>query len=155
MNEDNVPCPVCFRTYECASDCEEQAESMMIEDTIVRLQTAVKKLLLEVGYPVYEEISKEIDGSSAGRRVVGIEPADPKEYDLLSHDLDPIAHPKPFRGEWPMPNVTLTYGAITPYRYCLYVKGSPQERFIYPEQALEAFEKAVKENKYDESIFGL
>lgn len=146
MDEDNVPCPVCFRTYECAPDCEEQAESMMIEDTIVRLQTAVRELLVELNY--YEEYE------NIGR-ARPLPMSTPEHYGLLPEDLEPIAHPKPFRGEWPMPNVTLTYGAITPYRYCLYVKGLPKERFIYQEEALEAFEKAAKENKYDESIFGL
>ena len=52
------------------------------------------------------------------------------------------------RGEYPTPRVTLTYGAITPYRYCLYLDGIPHKRFIYLDEAIEAFEQATKEKEY-------
>lgn len=56
---------------------------------------------------------------------------------------------QPFvRGEYPTPRVTLTYGAITPYRYCLYLDGIPHKRFIYLDEAIEAFEQATKEKEY-------
>lgn len=50
------------------------------------------------------------------------------------------------RGERPYPRVVLSYGAITPYRYCLYIDGSPVERFIWQDQAIAAFQKAIGEN---------
>lgn len=50
------------------------------------------------------------------------------------------------RGERPYPRVVLSYGAITPYRYCLYIDGSPVERFIWQDQAIAAFTKAIGEN---------
>ena len=53
------------------------------------------------------------------------------------------------RGEYPTPRVTLTYGAITPYRYCLYIEGSPYKRFIHLDEAIEAFEQAAKDYSYD------
>lgn len=53
------------------------------------------------------------------------------------------------RGEYPTPRVTLTYGAITPYRYCLYIDGSPHERFIYLDEAVQAFEQAAEDYSYD------
>lgn len=57
---------------------------------------------------------------------------------------------QPFiRGEHPTPRVTLTYGVITPYRFCLYIDGSPHERFIDPDEAIDAFEQAVKDYSYD------
>ena len=57
---------------------------------------------------------------------------------------------QPFiRGEYPTPRVTLTYGAITPYRYCLYIDGSPHKRFISLDEAIEAFEQAAKDYSYD------
>ena len=53
------------------------------------------------------------------------------------------------RGEYPTPRVTLTYGAITPYRYCLYIEGLPHKRFIHLDEAIEAFEQAAKDYSYD------
>ena len=53
------------------------------------------------------------------------------------------------RGEYPTPRVTLTYGAIAPYRYCLYIEGSPHKRFIHLDEAIEAFEQAAKDYSYD------
>ena len=53
------------------------------------------------------------------------------------------------RGEYPTPRVTLTYGAITPYRYCLYINDVPHKRFIYLDEAIEAFEQAAKDYSYD------
>lgn len=50
------------------------------------------------------------------------------------------------RGERPYPRVVLSYGAITPYRYCLYIDGTPTERFIWQDQAIAAFQKAIGEN---------
>ena len=53
------------------------------------------------------------------------------------------------RGECPTPRVALTYGAIAPYRHCLYINGIPHKRFIYLDEAIEAFEQAAKEHSYD------
>ena len=53
------------------------------------------------------------------------------------------------RGEYPTPRVTLTYGSITPYRYCLYIEGLPHKRFIHLDEAIEAFEQAAKDYSYD------
>ena len=53
------------------------------------------------------------------------------------------------RGERPYPRVVLSYGAITPYRYCLYIDGSPHKRFIHLDEAIEAFEQAAKDYSYD------
>ena len=51
-------------------------------------------------------------------------------------------------GEHPTPRVTITYGAITPYRFCLYLDGIPHKRFIHLDEAIEAFERAAKEKEY-------
>lgn len=50
------------------------------------------------------------------------------------------------RGERPYPRVVLSYGAITPYRYCLYIDGSPVERFIWQDEAIAAFTKTIGGN---------
>ena len=102
-----------------------------------RLQAAVHQLLHEVKAYQRQENERRIRKESLDTiETYGLKPSDMR------------AEP-PLNMEFPTPRVALTYGVITPYRYSLLINGIPHERFIWKKEAVEAFEKSVKEHSYD------